>query len=145
MKNIQINFANNTIEITKNFSKEASYYGSEAYNELMGAKRDFPTYTVIVKAAPKRKANAYKGLNYEYMKKYIIKNSGEESEQMKDFNTLCGNTDEEFAVKASFGKVKKWFLATYPEIEESRERVNEIIAKAKEEREAKCKTERKAS
>lgn len=42
MKNININFQKQTIEMTKTFANSASNYGSEAYNELMNAKRDFP-------------------------------------------------------------------------------------------------------
>lgn len=54
MKNI--NFQKQTIEMTKTFANSASNYGSEAYNELMNAKRDFPSYTVsIVKAASKKR------------------------------------------------------------------------------------------
>lgn len=41
MKNININFQKQTIEMTKTFANSASNYGSEAYNELMNAKRDF--------------------------------------------------------------------------------------------------------
>ena len=134
MKNININFQKQTIEMTKTFANSASNYGSEAYNELMNAKRDFPSYTVtIVKTASKKK-DSFKGLNLQYMKKYITEKSGADSEQMKDFNLLCGNTDDELAAKASFGEIKMWFLTQYPEIEKARQNIDEIIAKAKEAR-----------
>ena len=134
MRNININFQKQTIEMTKTFANSASNYGSEAYNELMNAKRDFPSYTVtIVKTASKKK-DSFKGLNLQYMKKYITEKSGADSEQMKDFNLLCGNTDDELAAKASFGEIKMWFLTQYPEIEKARQNIDEIIAKAKEAR-----------
>lgn len=105
MKNININFQKQTIEMTKTFANSASNYGSEAYNELMNAKRDFPSYTVtIVKTASKK--DSFKGLNLKYMEKYITEKSGVESEQMATFNLLCGNTDDELAAKASFGEIK---------------------------------------
>ena len=91
MRNININFQKQTIEMTKTFANSASNYGSEAYNELMNAKRDFPTYTVtIVKTASKK--DSFKGLTLKYMEKYIAEKSGVESEQMATFNLLCGNT-----------------------------------------------------
>ena len=99
MKNININFQKQTIEMTKTFANSASNYGSEAYNELMNAKRDFPSYTVIiVKTASKK--DSFKGLNLKYMEKYITEKSGVESEQMATFNLLCGNTEAE-AIKDS--------------------------------------------
>ena len=134
MRNININFQKQTIEMTKTFANSASNYGSEAYNELMNAKRDVPSYSVtIVKTASKKK-DSFKGLNLQYMKKYITEKSGTDSEQMKDFNLLCGNTDDELAAKASFGEIKMWFLTQYPEIEKARQNIDEIIAKAKEAR-----------
>jgi len=134
MKNININFQKQTIEMTKTFANDASNYGSEAYNELMNAKRDFPSYTVsIVKAASKKK-DSFKGLNLKYMEKYITDHSGAASEQMATFNLLCGNTNDELAAKASFGEIKMWFLTQYPEIEKARQNIDEIIAKAKEAR-----------
>lgn len=133
MKNININFQKQTIEMTKTFANSASNYGSEAYNELMNAKRDFPSYTVtIVKTASKK--DSFKGLNLKYMEKYITEKYGVESEQMATFNLLCGNTDDELAAKASFGEIKMWFLTQYPEIEKARQNIDEIIAKAKEAR-----------
>lgn len=113
--------------MTKTFANSASNYGSEAYNELMNAKRDFPSYTVtIVKTASKK--DSFKGLNLKYMEKYITEKSGVESEQMATFNLLCGNTDDELAAKASFGEIKMWFLTQYPEIEKARQNIDEIIA-----------------
>ena len=148
MKNININFQKQTIEMTKTFANSASNYGSEAYNELMNAKRDFPSYTVtIVKTASKKK-DSFKGLNLQYMKKYITEKSGAESEQMATFNLLCGNTDDELAARASFGEIKMWFLDTYPEIKnfhESRaDRIKAIKEKQKKAAEEKAKAKKVA-
>ena len=132
MKNI--NFQKQTIEMTKTFANSASNYGSEAYNELMNAKRDFPSYTVSIAKAASKKKDSFKGLNLKYMEKYITDHSDAASEQMNTFNLLCGNTDDELAAKASFGEIKMWFLTQYPEIEKARQNIDEIIAKAKEAR-----------
>ena len=50
MSNITINYKNSTIEITKSFEKQASVYGSQAYNELREARAEFPTYRLAIKA-----------------------------------------------------------------------------------------------
>ena len=51
---------------------------------------------------------------------------------MNTFNLLCGNTDEEFAAKATFGEIKVWFLAKSPEFENARANIDAIVAQAKE-------------
>ena len=48
MSNITINYKNSTIEITKSFEKQASVYGSQAYNELREARAEFPTYRLAM-------------------------------------------------------------------------------------------------
>ena len=78
---MKINFKNHTIEMTKSEAKAASKYGSDSYKELMNIKKDFPTFEVVVTAKPKAKKNsaALKGLNYEFMEKYIAENEEDDN------------------------------------------------------------------
>jgi len=127
MKNITINFQNNTIELSASFAKTASTYGTKAYNELMNARHDFPEFRVdVVKPVSKRK-DTFKGLDTKYMEKYIIAHSGEESEQMKTFKQLRGETGCDFAKKATYGQIKKWFLEQYPELVEGSKNVKKAL------------------
>ena len=86
MTNISINFTKKALEISKDFSKKASVFGSDAYNELKAAKKDFPTFRVSVKQAPKRKIEDRITMNDIVM--YVTKKSGENSEQMNALKEL---------------------------------------------------------
>ena len=114
--NITINRSASTIELTKKFDKLASRFGSDEYNALQAARRDYPTFRVMVKAAPKS-TDVLKGLTFDYMRDYIAKHDGNNSPVMGEFLALIGDTDEarELGMKAEcYGTVKKWFLETYP-------------------------------
>ena len=85
-----INFKNNTIEITKTESKAASKFGSEAYRQLQEARRDYPTYTVVIKTTSK-KSNEFKGFTYEYMEDYISKHDDDAHSIMKGTTSVVVN------------------------------------------------------
>jgi len=140
MRNININFRNNTIELSSTFAKNASNYGTDDYNKLMNAKRDFPDFTIAVMKAPK-KNNVSKGWDLEKMEKYIIEKSGIKSEQMATFKEMCGDSDDKFAARASYGEIRYWFFTAYPELENPRAKIDEIMKKAREEREARKRAE----
>ena len=112
MANIRINRVKETIEITKAFAKKAEQFKSAEYNELREAMKDNEGFSVVVKGAPKK--DVHKGLTFDYMKQYI-ENKGNE-ELMEEFNTLTKNSD---GIRTeSYGKVREWFLTSFPEIDE---------------------------
>lgn len=137
--NIIINTRKNALEITKDFQKKASLFGSAEYNELKAAKVDFPTYRVSVKSAPKRKIEDRMTLND--MMLYIEKHSGKDSAQMKQFVELRGVSVKDAGNRgdavesAKFHEIKAWFFATYPELAEKtanrQKQIDAIIANAK--------------
>ena len=131
MKNITINFAAQTIEMTQSFANAASKYGSSAYMELISIKRDFPDFKQSI-IKPTKKVNSFKGLDIAFMEKYITNHDDNEGSKMKVFNTLRGETNDEFAAKASYGEIKMWFLTQYPEFENARADIDAIVAQAKE-------------
>ena len=138
MANISINFTKKALEISKDFSKKASIFGSEAYNELKAAKKDFPTFRVSVKQAPKRKLEDRISMNDITM--YVKEKSGEKSEEMNTLKELRGKSIKDAGgilkaeESAKFVEIKKWFFATYPEVgnktNNRQNRINEIIEKA---------------
>ncbi len=130
MKNININYRKNVIEITSAFAKKASRYGSKEYEDMVNVRSNFPTFTISVVNTTSKRKETFKGLSYECMKKYITNESGADSEQMKNFNTLCGNSDEQSADSASYGQIKKWFLSEYPDFKNADERIKRIIETA---------------
>ena len=127
---------NNTIEITKTFAQKAARVGSPEYYELLKVRQENPSCTVEVKQTKSK--DSFKGLTYEYMKKYILAHDDEKGSIMAIFHELRGNVvsedDELQAESLTYGEIKMWFLTQYPEIEKARQNIDEIIAKAKEAR-----------
>ena len=114
---IKINDKKHTIEVTKKFAKAASYYGSDEYIDLQGARRDYPNYRVVTKTPSRKKSDSkkpdhFKGLTYAYMVKYI-KNHDNDGKIMAEFE----EKREELAINpASYKMVKEWFFNKFPEV-----------------------------
>ena len=130
MANIRINYEIKAIEISNKFAREASKFGSEQYKELKEARADFPTFEVKVIKTTAKRNDTFKGLTIAYMEKYIGLHD-ENGSIMKEFNVLRGESNEkdELTAKATYGEIKKWFLAKYPEIKEARNEIVEILKK----------------
>ena len=118
MSNITINYKKSTIEITKSFEKQASTYGSQAYNELREARSEFPTFRLVVKAS--KSNSTFKGMDYDFMLSYIEKH--ENADQRKvEFDKLRENN-------LSYGEIKHWFVSTYPVFQNCNTRAQWILA-----------------
>ncbi|MBR5207712.1 MAG: hypothetical protein IKV65_04345 [Erysipelotrichaceae bacterium] len=141
---------NNTIEITKTFAQKASRVGSPEYYELLKVRQENPSCTVEVKQTKSK--DSFKGLTYEYMKKYILAHDDEEGSIMAIFHEMRGTIvegdDELQAESLTYGEIKMWFLDTYPEIKnfhDSRaDRIKAIKEKQKKAAEAKAKAKKVA-
>ena len=125
MKNININFENKTIEMTKAFANKARRYGSDEYKEMLSVCNAFPTYKLVTKTPAKKSATAMKGLTYDFMEKYI---KAHNADLLSEFYTLTGkDSTDEFAVSASYGEVRQWFLNQFDTF--SRTRIDAILGK----------------
>ena len=113
MSTIRINSAKNEIVITKSFAKKAEAFGSTEYEELKAAKNDFPNFKVVIRKTSKK--DSLKGLNYDFMKQYIMRHEGEDSDTMAEFTKMTVR-DEDNLATLSYGEVKKWFLEQYPTV-----------------------------
>ena len=150
MTTMKINEKKNTIEITKTFAQKASRVGSPEYYELLKVRQENPSCTVEVKQTKSK--DSFKGLTYEYMKKYILAHDDEEGSIMAIFHEMRGTIvegdDELQAESLTYGEIKMWFLDTYPEIKnfhDSRaDRIKAIKEKQKKAAEAKAKAKRVA-
>ena len=113
MKNIVINHKDAKIVITKAFSKKAEEFKSSAYNDLKEAMDSFPTYELEIKRTAKK--DNHKGLTFKFMEDYIAKHDNEDGTLMGEYKTFTSNKN---GVKAeSYGVVREWFLARFPEID----------------------------
>ena len=135
---ILVNDRKRALEISKQFNKAASIYGSPEYIALKRAKADNPTYRVVIKPSPKRTFE--ERITLDDLVLYVSKKSGKDSKQMQDLNELCGVSIKEAGNKfeavesANFMEIKKWFFLTYPELSTKKEkrqnRIDEILAEA---------------
>lgn len=114
MKNyLKVDDKNRRLIMDRTFDKNRRIVGSKEYALLQMAKADHQNYDVVlnhIKTNPEKKV--YKNLTYTYMSEYISKHPFAEV-RMREF--------EEMKLRAkshlqSYGKVKKWFLAAYPDI-----------------------------
>lgn len=133
---MNINYVNKTIEMTKTEAKEAGNPASAKFDELMKLRSVFTDFTVIVKTTS-AKRDKYKGLDYDYMKKYIETHDNNEK-NMKEFNNLRGlneKGEKDILIEEStYGEIKMWFLSTYPEIEEFNANTKKMLREIKSKR-----------
>ena len=66
MKNtLKINHENRTLVMDRTFAKAASFVGSNEYNLLQDARRDYPSYQVPLRSIKKKEdQESYRGLTY---------------------------------------------------------------------------------
>lgn len=123
MTNIIINTKKHTIEMNKTTAKAASIFGTDEYNALQAVRRDYPTFRIMT-VAKKSAKSEYKGLTFEYMKKYIAQHDDENNTIMSKFLDLRGESKEAKAVgalSAGYSEIKAWFFEQYPAIQQFHE------------------------
>ena len=124
------NFTKKVIEMSTTEAKAAGKFGSPEFNELQGLRAAYPSFQIVVKA-PKKAKNQLK-IDYNFMETYI-KGHDNAEENMNKLNILRGKKADEgvYVETVNFMDIKKWFLATYPEIKEAqkkyREQIDEIL------------------
>lgn len=113
-----INFNKKTIELSKSEMKEAKIFGSEMYNDLQTARKDYPKFKVVELKAKKSKA-ILSTLDMNSITEYVERHGTDE--QKNNFNLISKSSISESGeyVKAqSFFKIKAWFLNEFPEIKQ---------------------------
>ena len=109
-----INFAENTITLTKAFAQRAKNPSSAEFRELAKLHKNFPDFTITMRTAViTADKETHGGLSIKWMTDFIKNYKDEvavaEFEEVKKFyKTMPGY----------YGKVKAWFLAKYPNYQE---------------------------
>ena len=121
------NLMTKKIEITKNEAKAAGKIGTPEFETLKNYMLAYPGYEIQIKAPAKRKVEL-KGLDYKYMRAYILKcNKENKADIMEKFNELIANDKKEgkegseYLEAAGYLEVRAWFLKQFPEIEKRRD------------------------
>ena len=129
---MNINYENKTIEMSNAEAKDAGKYGSDKFIELNAIREKFPNFEVVVIKKKTKRKETFRGLSYDYMKKYIKDHKGDEANALiNELDTMRGYVDGvklEFVDEAKYGEIREWFLMTCPEIVN----YNETIEKLRE-------------
>lgn len=132
------NYEKKIIEMTKSESKSAGKVGTTEYETLKELRSENPTFRIVIKASKSR--DNMKGLDTNYMERYIKAHDDEEHSILKEFYSLRGLDENgkkiDFAPVAPYGTLKQWFLTYYPEVGKMNDTVNEILKKAEAKRQA---------
>lgn len=132
------NYEKKIIEMTKSESKAAGKVGTTEYETLKELRSENPTFRIVIKASKSR--DNMKGLDTNYMERYIKAHDDEEHSILKEFYSLRGLDENgkkiDFAPVAPYGTLKQWFLTYYPEVGKMNDTVNEILKRAEAKRQA---------
>ena len=110
---LKINHKARTIVMDRTFEKNASVVGSDEYNLLQSARKDYPKYRVNRRQIKKNKnKKSYSGLTYEFMENYILSHNNADAiyAEYLELRLIAQ------CHSISYPQIKKWFLNTYKEV-----------------------------
>ena len=112
-----VDFVNKQIKITREFNEQSGAITTEAFKTMMMLRAELPDFEVVEVEAGKghsgKDSGHVKGLNLEFMRVYIEDLYGEESDQIRDFETTLKLSKREKSGRYAY--MKQWFNATYPD------------------------------
>ena len=101
MTTITVSARTHSLVLTKAFAAKAAIFGSDEYKMLQEARRDYPDYKVTVgKTKNKEQKNAFAGLDYDYMEKYIKTHDDDKQSIMNEYLMLRGKSDDALEIQA---------------------------------------------
>ena len=116
-KNINIDYINNSIVITKKFAKAAGILGSKEYNEMKQIRADYPTFQIVMKEIKKKEGKkSYRNLTFDNMRAFIVELVGADSPKVQNFDKV---RELSKAQAGPYAYVKVWFLKNFGEEYES--------------------------
>ena len=140
MKNLFVNRKNGTIEMSKKFAAASANPFSDEYAQLQSVRRDYPKFKIVTVSQKAAKSD-FKGLTYDYMRKYIVKHDDAEKSIMAEFEMLTATSEEAAELlmeAASYHEVKEWFLDKFPEIKAFHEKREALLKQVAAKAEAKA-------
>ena len=117
MRDITIDFMANKVIVTKRFYANAIIPATEENEKLRIVLNDYPNMKVSVReSSRKSKPNAYKGLTYRYMRKFI---SVMDNENLDVFERVILHFEGLYTENGEvYAAVRDWFLTNYPDHKE---------------------------
>ena len=112
--NYFIDQLNSTIILTKRFYKAASILNSPEYKELMQARRDNPTFSIVLREIKRKEnKNSYRNLTYGNMRTFIENYEMDDdvrADRLKEFEKVMALSKVQ---SGPYAYVKAWFLKMY--------------------------------
>ena len=148
MNAIIISPKSHTIEMSNSFAKAASIFGSDEYNQLQIARRDYPNYRVVTVKQKGTGSAEFAKLSFKFMDKYVkdhanTDNRGNEYRSLRGLKADWEKDENGFAEE--FQIIKDWFLNTFPEFEQAHKERVELLKKIKEEKKKRLADRKKAA
>ena len=110
---VRIDCANRQIVMDRTFARLSQIVGSDEYNRLQTARRDYEGFNVVTRTIRRNdKKECYRGLTYDYMERYILLHD-KADERKKEFDELRLIAE---CHSKRYPVIKQWFLQQYPEI-----------------------------
>lgn len=134
MKNLYVDFTKQTIQMTKTYATKAGNVGSREYDELTKIHQMYPDYRFVI-TAPKTNSPV-KGLDYDFMEKYIAALSDEKRKE-----ELTQNYQDLRNADLSYGEIRTWFVGEFTEFENCKNKADVILALRKAQVEQRAKVE----
>lgn len=89
MKNYNVNYVNNTIEMTKKFAKAAGVLNTPEYKDLLAIRRDYPDFKIVIREIKKKAGKkTYKNLTVDKMRGLIVDWEGKDSDAAKEYEKV---------------------------------------------------------
>lgn len=112
---IRFNRQDKKILVSKAFLKRANVFGTEEFGMLENARSAYPDFQVVPRSITKSKTvRPHLKLSYAYMERYIVTHE-KAKERMEEYKKIRFKAD---CQSKAFSKVKEWFVACYPEIDD---------------------------
>ena len=126
---IRLDFDKNLIILNSTFAKKARRIGSPEYNQLQEVHSEFSTFKVVQRQIKKKPDQEhYKWLTSDYMRAYIAETVGKDNAADEEREAAVKEALDVLESKILISKchsntqrypaIRKWFLATYPEVKE---------------------------
>ena len=112
---IRLDHLNKNILITAPFARASMNPDNGEYKTLVEIRMLHPDYSVVkrnIKKNPQKES--YRGLTYDYMEQYILSHDLN-GDILAYFEELKKRT---FCHSIRYAHIKKWFLETFPEIDD---------------------------
>ena len=111
---IKIDYEAHNIIVNRLFAIRAAMPSSKEYKQLTKIQMVYPNYEIVIRTIKQPQTDRHKGLTYSYMEYYISTHENAET-RMAEYQEMRLRAE---CHSMEYAKIKKWFLAVYPEIDD---------------------------